>query len=297
MKPKFWIQTVAASWLIIMMPNLLVPLTAAQPLPDRGKQSDSPEILPISAQETLLNPIIFNAPPNIGRPPGRRDGGGSRTSGNCHYTSDIPLTALAYSTEETTEPNNPLATWESVWTLTTSDYPTFWFYLPYELKGDIPVRFVLLDEQDNTVYRTTWKPTLPTEGILQVPTPDSLPPLQPGQRYHWYFIVECDQAYVEGWVQRTELPDATETALRQSSPRDQAAIYAAEGIWQDALTTLATLRLEQPSDPTLRVDWESFLDSGGLGELSDRSLVDCCSPESMTNESTLFGEEMQGTEP
>ena len=218
----------------------------------------------------------------MGRPAGRRRGGASRTDDACAYTSQEPLTALVPSDQivSDTSINNSIDNWESVWTLTASSHPTFWFYVPYHLAGDTPLEFVLLDEEGNIAYQKTWAPILSGEGILKVETPSSLTGLQPGEKYHWFFIVKCDQAYVEGWVERIELDELEKSMLNQASPRDQAVFYASEGIWQDALTVLAELRLAEPQNLALLTDWDRLLGAVGLSDLSHFILLDCCSQES-----------------
>lgn len=230
----------------------------------------------------LISPMVFNAPPNLGRPVGRRRGGASRTDDACSYTSQEPLIALVPSDQivSDTSINNSIDNWESVWTLTASSHPTFWFYTPYHLAGDTPLKFVLLDEGGNIVYQKIWAPTLSGEGILKVETPSFLSGLQPGEKYHWFFIIECDQTYVEGWVERIELDESEKSMLNQASPRDQAIFYASKGIWQDALTVLAELRLAEPQNSALAADWDRLLESVDLSDLSRFILLDCCSQES-----------------
>lgn len=215
-------------------------------------------------------------PPGTGSPSGRSRGGGSRgDGGGCQVGATPPLTALV----PTEFRPATVGGYESVLTLTTASHPVFWFYLPYALDGSIPVEYVLLNEQDDLVYQTRFNPTLATAGLLRVATPESVPALVPEQRYHWYFLIYCDPqtpTYVEGWVEGTQLGADQQAALAEANPRQRGAIYAAAGIWQDALDQLAILRQRNPDDPDLQTDWQTLLNSADLGDLTTAPLLDCC---------------------
>jgi hypothetical protein len=92
--------------------------------------------------------------------------------------------------------------------ITTSELPTFWFYVPYS--AALPGEFVLQEEADRTVNQTSL--TLSgTPGVVSLSLPPTAEPLEIDKRYHWYFTVNCDSetiAFVHGWIQRTELNPA-----------------------------------------------------------------------------------------
>jgi hypothetical protein len=237
--------------------------------------------------------IRFTPPPvpNQGIPMGRSRGGASRSQ-ECQIAKE-PLTALVPNANKsltkvgkasTARAKNNLvelakSTSESVWALTASDRPSFWFYVPYSLNSNYPIEFVVQDELNTTLYQNSL--TLPqTEpGVMQVKLPNSLPPLEIGKRYHWYFLVYCDDddpVYVEGWVERVAVNSNLKMKLERATPAEKAELYAANGIWYDALTNLAQLRQFYPHEIKLKADWESLLESVGLDAIASQPILSCC---------------------
>lgn len=192
--------------------------------------------------------------------PGRRVGGGTR--GECPIQAKR-LTALV--------PENNLG-------LTVADYPTFFFYVP---ESPIPttVEFVLLDDSDRQVYETSFM-TAGTGGVinLSLPANAGLPPLTIGKNYHWYFSIVCnpvnraEDIFVEGWVQRVELDPILAIKLDKASMQEQVNLYAAAGLWHEAITTLNHLRRDRPNDPTLIANWIQLLQSVELDTIAQEPL-------------------------
>ncbi|MEM9215199.1 MAG: DUF928 domain-containing protein [Cyanobacteria bacterium P01_F01_bin.150] len=213
-------------------------------------------------------------PTTLGTPQGRSRGGGSR--GDCLWPEDSPpLTALVPTNK------NELAGLESVWSYTMSDRPTFWFYLPYELEATTDVLFILQDGDGNTLeaYSQMFRPSL-SPGIVSITLPDIAPPLDVGKGYHWFFQVYCDENpdFVDGWVYRTAPETELDQQLQAAVPKDQSAIYANNGIWQEAIASLARLRQADPEDGAIASDWRQLLESVGLEAIADQPFTTCCEP-------------------
>lgn len=218
--------------------------------------------------------------PPSGTPIGRRRGAAGR--GSC--TINLPLTALVPAIEKRVGALK--ATY--VWGITIATHPTFWFYVPDSSTSLQRVEFVLQDEQDNDVWRTSV--SLPQKpGVISVRLPSSLKALQINQNYHWFFKTEiaasCNRQQpviakdlVEGWVQRVSPTPTLASQLKTAPPNQQIALYAQNGLWYDALTSLAELRRINPQDGTLNADWQELLQSVGLGDIASKSLVECCTP-------------------
>lgn len=184
---------------------------------------------------------------DTGTPEGNRTPGGTRPelAKDCKPTNR-PLTALV--------PKNGNG-------LTTSEYPVFWFYIPYTPEDVHSVEFSLHDrEEKTTLYRTNLQLTK-TPGIIGI----SLPPksensLKVNQSYHWYLTVNCkpkkasseNDIVLDGWVKRVE----------QSS-----------NLWYDELTTLANQYLADPQNPQLKNAWLEKLKSVGLEEIARVPLI------------------------
>jgi hypothetical protein len=76
-----------------------------------------------------------------------------------------------------------------------------------------------------------------------------------------------------GIVRRVELSADILRELDAADPRQKTVIYAENGIWQDALGTLAAARRANPNDTDLAADWESLLDSVKLGEIAAEPIL------------------------
>lgn len=223
------------------------------------------------------------------RPGGRRDGGASR-SGPCTPTTERPnLTALVPTTlqrfepEETPfdpEPDASLSTYTSVLTFTTEAQPMLWFYFPYEQSELFTLELILQDEDGNTLDRANFVPTEQGPGIVQIPLSSEVS-LAEGERYQWYLYAHCAASqpveppiYTQGWIERVPPPAALEPLLPGASERQRAALYAANGIWQDALTIVAERYRDHPQDPEVRADWVSLLTSIEFSPTTLSTIVD-----------------------
>ncbi len=190
--------------------------------------------------------------------------GGSRfVRGKCGDLPQASFTALV--------PENKLAR-------TVSDYPTFFFYLP-QPNAEL-AEFILQDENGNLIYRQalTIKNLSGVIGV-SIPANTNVPPLEVGKKYTWVFSLVCDREdrlsdkVERGFLRRVELSAEILGELENADPRQKTVIYAKNGIWQDALDTLATARRANPNDPDLATDWESLLDSVTLPEIAKEPIV------------------------
>lgn len=241
--------------------------------------------------EHLSWPTEF-VPPDLSdrrRPDGRSRGGASR--GGCDLPEEQePLTALVPSTVVSPDPapdlalENPTptelplndATYEVVLSLTTKPHPDFWFYVPYQLDGDLDLEFVLQDEMGNTLYQSRFAPVFEHPGIISVALSETTLPLALETPYRWFLVAYCEPSsptFVEGWIQRVELNEAVQEQLAQASPSEQANLYATHGIWQDALMTLGTLYRQHPDSVDARAEWMALLKSAGLGKVATEDLL------------------------
>lgn len=236
----------------------------------------------------VVSTVRFDPPPlpakaDRGAPSGRQQGGASR--GLCPKVDKPPLTALVPSTQTTLGNKQGglpgLTTFESVWGLTATESLTLWFYVPYSLTPNLPIEFVLQDEQGEKVYETFVPVSETSSGIVKFRVP-STTPLEMGKMYHWFFSINCvpgDPVFVEGWVQRVAPNSTLASQLQKATPRESIALYAANGYWYDALTTLAELRSANPRDATLSNDWVSLLHSVKLDAIAQEPIVQCCTVE------------------
>ncbi|MEH2286836.1 DUF928 domain-containing protein [Nostoc sp.] len=233
----------------------------------------------------FVQPILDRQPENRGAPRDRR---GAGTRGDCPVSSvtNKPLTALVPLVSKTANQKQAITgkdTTQYVLSLTTDKHPTFWFYVPYLPKNINSVKFVLLDEKNNSLTKEPIPISLSnTPGVIRISVPTTEKPLEIGQYYHWYFLIDCnpqsrsEDIAVEGLVERIVPKDELTRRLQTATPRQRVALYAQAGIWQDALTTLGELRTRQSQDASLATDWKDLLDSVGLEDISTEAIAPCC---------------------
>jgi hypothetical protein len=216
--------------------------------------TDGPEN-PIPGGPRFIQPIEDIDGPPTGRVRSVR--------GGCAGSNQVSLTALV--------PKNKIGR-------TVSDYPTFFFYLP-QTDAEL-AELILEDESGNQIYQQnlTIKNLSGVIGV-SIPANTNVPPLEVGKDYTWKFTVVCDaedrasDQLESGIVRRVELSADILRELENADPRQKTFIYAQNGIWQDALSTLAAARLVNPNDPDLAADWESLLESVTLGEIPKEPIV------------------------
>lgn len=234
------------------------------PLPVRAQSTSPANIISNSSnqKQVQFNPPDFS---DVGRPR-RRTSGGSR--GPCRVADQPPLTALV--------PDTSIG-------LTLATSPNFLFYVPYALTNDHSVEFVLKDDQNNQVYITKFPGNETPPGIVNLQLPSTVS-LEANKNYDWYFLIHCDAqnqdrfVYVNGLIRRVERPDM-ETQLTSVPSQERATQYASEGIWYEAVNSLAEQLRVSPQNSRLKEDWVTLLQSVGLEHLASEPLVPCCTFE------------------
>jgi hypothetical protein len=162
--------------------------------------------------------------------------------------------------------------------LTVAENPTFLVYVP---KTEAKMaEFVLKDEQDEDVFRTTM-PIPATAGIVSIKLSEkkSTPKLALGKNYHWFLALICEpenrseDVFVDAWIRRTTLSTDVAKQLKKAAPQDRAGVYAKNGIWHEAVSTLAELHLSNPNNPKITANWQELLKSVGLGKLAGEPVL------------------------
>lgn len=202
------------------------------------------------------------APPSRGVP-GKRTVSASMSGTNC----ELNLIALAPEFIQ----NTPGQTSEtSVWGKTISAYPTFWFLIP-ATQLSTKIEFSIQD-RDEDIYRVNI-PISQQPGIISIKIPPTQKPLQLDRDYHWTLKAKvCEgtstvnRVHIHGWITKVELP---KIVLEPNSSE----LYINNGIWYDAVTSLAQQRLQQPNDVRIFQSWSDLLDAVNLGEFSNQPLV------------------------
>lgn len=228
---------------------------------------------PANPKRQLNQSLIFAAPPppsDIGEP-GKRAEAGSR---GCSQDINKPLTSSQKRlTALVPVYSNP----EVVFGATIAEHPNFLFYVPYSSSFAYG-EFVLEDEaQNQSVYKT---PLTGTSGVVNLRLPSKTTPLEVGKQYRWYFNIYCKKdnqiiGNVEGYVKREQLNSALKTQLEKATPRQRVNLYAANGIWHEALSTASELRRTNLQDTS----WTALLQAIGLNDMATEPKVECCNLE------------------
>jgi Domain of Unknown Function (DUF928) len=222
-------------------------------------------------------------PPNRGIA-GNRVGGASRVATRDPLdespNSNRRLTALVpeYKSDNGSSKSNPELT--KVWGITANEHPTLWFYIPYNQNSISRIDFILSDG-DNLINRTVYQNAIqsPTQpGIINFSLPQTSTPLAIDKLYQWELKLTMKRQLdreisVKGWIQRSDLNSDLSARIKQATPDRQAVLYAENGFWYDALSTLAELRRDRSQDLAILQDWKNILNSVDLGKLANKPFV------------------------
>ncbi|BAZ42476.1 hypothetical protein NIES4101_84450 [Calothrix sp. NIES-4101] len=257
-------------------PQLLLPKLFRDAQAPAATEKPQETKTPPNSQKPTTNKVINPGKINFIRPKlppgnapgGRRTGGGRRD--NCPDVNP-KLTALVPVSEKTDNITN-------VWALTTVERPKFWFYLPYTKSSQYPTEFILQDSEGETIHQKDI--ALPEQpGIININLPNTVPALTVGKEYRWFLKVYCNEnkesppVYVEGVVSRVNLNLTVTQQLSTATPQQQAAIYAQNGIWHQALTILLELSQNNPKDKIVHDNLASLFSEIGLREMANKPII------------------------
>jgi Domain of Unknown Function (DUF928) len=202
------------------------------------------------------------APPTKGFP-GNRTVSASMSGSSC----DLNLVALAPEFQQTASER---ISERSIWGQTTAERPTVWFFVP-ATPAATTLEFSLQNRQGEDVYRSAIH--TPTQaGIIGIGIPDRHAALQLDRDYHWTLKakVACGTAtpnrvYVDGWMRRVSVPNQPVSNT-----------LAEQGLWYDAVTSLARARSQSQSTTTesqLQQDWNDLLNSANLEAITTQPIL------------------------
>jgi hypothetical protein len=117
-------------------------------------------------------------------------------------------------------------------------------------------------------------------GVIEIEIPETLPTLKTGEEYSWSMVLVCDgqmrsrpdSPILTGAVKRIE-PILLDTQSADIPLVEQAKLYGNAGLWQNLLSTVALMRLENPGDAQPIEHWSEVLKSVGLSDIADADLI------------------------
>jgi hypothetical protein len=195
-------------------------------------------------------PILFSPPPSDGSP-GKTRGSGSRDNQHCPQDRFQPGPSFS----ALVPPNRAGITW--------SDRPTLWVYLP---KTSARQMILILKEKDGPSQHSQKVPITGESGIVGISLAENAAPLSIDKTYQWAVVLMCKNRLTpnDPFVQ-SSITRKRSAPIQVSGLLEQAAEYSKQGVWHDALTTLAQARQAQPQDKTLQRIWQDFLKQPAVG--------------------------------
>jgi Domain of Unknown Function (DUF928) len=232
-------------FIIWMLASLTVSTSFAWAQPSQTKDSD------------------FPSAPDTGTPENDSSPGGTRIDKNssCKPTKKA-LTSLL-----------------SVGDFTLSEYPSFWFYIPYTPEEIKDIEFILKDESSRVLYQTFVKLT-DKPGIIKI----ALPPeqkysLEIQKNYNWSLNVKCvsntsarTDLVLNGAIRRLSNNPELENKLRQVKSEEYL-VYIENYIYYDAVTNLASLYQSNLENNKFKEAWNNLLVTLGRKDLIGEPIV------------------------
>jgi Domain of Unknown Function (DUF928) len=219
-------------------------------------------VLAESSQQGTSN---LPSPPDTGTPEGEISPGGTRIDKN--------------STCQTTKKS--LTSLLAVGDFTLSEYPSFWFYIPYTSEEINYLEFTLKDTLEyKTLYRTAIQVT-DKPGIIKIPIPsEEKYALAPQNNYNWNLVVYCTpnqtnvpDIILNGSIRRLPVTSQLKEQLN-AVKSEEYLVYIDHYIYYDAVTNLVALRIANSNSDRLNRAWGKLLELLGRKELVGEPIVD-----------------------
>ncbi len=142
---------------------------------------------------------------------------------------------------------------------TLAEYPTLWFYSPYK---QFTLNLVIEDKDSNNTVVNEIYEIKQGESIVGVTLPKNMLGLEVNRTYNWRVkftcdpLVEASAAAASGVIQRVT---TDEYLITHSSIKERIRLYAKQGLWAEAITTLIEARKFNPADEELQQNWSDLL--------------------------------------
>lgn len=218
---------------------------------------------------------LFKAP-KVGQPPST-SGGGTRSGSICTQNDQRPIAV----------------TLQNIMPLTVTDEPTLLVYVPKNTA--IGGEFVLKSQAEDDIYRTKNIKLPENGGLVKIKLPKTvkqdqqeLKTLEDGKTYHWYFGLICksdrrEDVLVQGFLQKVQ-PTNDLQNIQKLSDQQQVLTLANNGIWTDAVSTLA-YSLDKSNDVKNKEEIEKMW-SQLIKDSQDKDLIKSFADVKLTATST-----------
>ncbi len=218
---------------------------------------------PSARSNRKLSRVLFK-PPSDDKKPDQTAEAGSRHPIPCLQGATSTTLVNSSSSQNSLMPLVPTTNLG----LTTAEKPKLWIYLPETSARQV----VFSIREEGTIHHSkTVIPITGSSGIISLqPNQNSLP-LKIRKNYKLSVVLVCGEKpgpndpARDVWVRRVESSES----INQRSALEQAAWYARQGIWYDALNFLIQARQSQPQNQDIIGIWANFLKSGGLNAIAN----------------------------
>ncbi len=164
--------------------------------------------------------------------------------------------------------------------LTVSETPALYWYL--SKPTSVRVEVTLIDGKGETPLVEYSVTNAKGPEVHRIDLAERKVHLKPDVEYQWSIAVvpnpneRSGDVMAGGALKRVAMPKAIEARRAAGASKDELArLYAAEGIWYDAIALYSELIVERPKDKALREQRAALLEQVGLKEVAafDRSAV------------------------
>ena len=196
---------------------------------------------------------VFSYRPPVRGAPAARVGGGSRGTGE--ITSELDVLAPDHTG------------------LTTRSQPTLYWYLSEPANARLDVTVTNDQQIDPLLEQVIGIPK--TGGIQSLDLSKVGTTLKPGVEYRWFVSLTPDEkqrsndVVASGTIKYVKPDAALENKVAGADALAQARIYAADGIWYDAIDSLSRAIEQKPGDASLHAQRAAMLEQVGLTSAAD----------------------------
>ncbi len=156
--------------------------------------------------------------------------------------------------------------------LTTREQPRLYWYLSEPTAEGVHVIVNRGEDAEPLVEKRLTGPF--DAGVHRIDLTELGIRLEPGVDYAWYVQVRPDTArriggsFSGGALERVAPEGDLAADLSRARPEERAAVFAAHGIWCDALDEISTRLAERPGDAALRRQRDALLSQVGLARVA-----------------------------
>lgn len=161
--------------------------------------------------------------------------------------------------------------------LTAQDKPPLYVHVNHGLDRPVEAVLYVIDADEAEGYESTVQ--LPaSEGIVEIPLPNTLSALTVGKSYRWTLYLKPDGEWnphtptIRGVIERVQ-PVLTPQQIASLSVTERLEAYGEAQLWYDQLFTLALMQKQESQNPQWNKAWKDLLNGAGLETAAEQPLL------------------------